>query len=138
MTEFEDFRAAITGLFAQGWQNHFVTEWPNQPNRIDRSGQWCRFSIQEGDRDYSAVGIATQRTYGMISIQLFVPLETGTRSLTQAAGLAAAAIERRCLAPVAGMDVELYPARMSGYWIDGAHYCATVSIPWRRDIVNAA
>lgn len=138
MTDFEDTRAALSSLFQTAWNNYVPTEWPNQPSRVDRTGTWARFNIQEGNRELADVGTRFTRTYGLVDIQIFCPIDAGTKILTDAAGVIAEALDHKKLQVTAELTIETYSTRMSPFRIEGAHYATNVSCSWKRDRIKAA
>lgn len=138
MTDFEQLRQTLTQHFQTEWNDYWPIEWQNQTDRIDKSSNWARFSIQEGDRDLASVGTRMTRTYGVVFVQLFVPLESGTKTMAEAAGIVADALDHRTFAPTAELTIETYAARCGPYRTDSGYYTATVSCAWKRDRIKAA
>ncbi|WP_447077611.1 hypothetical protein [Shewanella algae] len=86
---FEEIRQTIVGRMVTftGIEQSRI-EYPNQPQRFDppETGLWCRLGIQHGTSFFSGVGDKPcTRKPGLIVIQCFARLQTGTRALNELA-----------------------------------------------------
>ena len=77
---FETTRVAITDRFKTAWNVATLpVVYENQP-QPSQAGAWGRFSVMQGQSDPVAIGAATsKRVTGAIFLQIFLPLNTGTK-----------------------------------------------------------
>lgn len=85
----EALRVALTNHFVSTRQLAGLTmpvEIWNQPEHADQSGVWGRFSIVRGTRAPFAIGGGGgyKRQTGLVALQVFVPIEGGTKPASQA------------------------------------------------------
>lgn len=91
---FETTRAAITARFKSAWITASLpVAYENQPApNID--GPWGRFTVIQGDTDPMQIGGSSTRGTGFIFLQVFLPLNTGTKKATDCADAFAAIFDR--------------------------------------------
>lgn len=116
--------AAVMGNVQVSWPN--VTFTPPSP-----SIEWYRFKVSNGDAERVLIGRATSnyRSYGIIQIQVFVPLNTGNANGLQKAD-AVAAVFRNWY----GATVRCQEASIKDIGAEGnGWYQYNVNIPFYRD-----
>lgn len=77
---FETTRAAITDRFKTAWNNATLpVVYENQP-QPSQAAAWGRFSVMQGGSDPVAIGApASKRVTGAVFLQIFLPLNSGTK-----------------------------------------------------------
>lgn len=79
--------------------NSLPTQYDNDPTEPDKTGLWCRLSINPGDsfqKSIGAPGANYHRTVGVMFAQLFVSVGKGDKALYEMADLIKTAF--RCVA----------------------------------------
>ena len=71
----------IRARFDSQWADETDIAWPNANFTPDNNSEWVRFWVGTGDAynaSFGAVGKNIERAVGVVTISIFVPLNTGT------------------------------------------------------------
>lgn len=144
MSIFDKTRAAIVAHFRTSWpaaatasgcaiglsavqmDNHKFTQPIGAP--------WARLSIARGTRAPAAIGGAKLRSLGIVYLQIFLPLESGTAEADQAADAFASVFDLRSIAITGSTSYAVMETASQESAGDREGYRqVNVSIPFRVD-----
>lgn len=131
MSGFEAERASIEAKFATGWANRTPVAFDNNRFVPPASGAWVRLTIIPGDSFNASLGINHVRNVGIISLQIFVPEDSGTRQARQLADQAAVILENQRFNGISTRAASLVRAGESGSYLQ-----FNLNAPYYRDVIG--
>lgn len=120
--------------YLNGWA-YPITQFPNETfKKPEPSVTWARFHITDGDEEQLDIGsvVKSFRKRGILSIQLFAPLNTGSVDILAKADTLAAVFRNWC-----GATVTCRGASITNVGSDNfGWYQVNVSIPFHTDVLH--
>ncbi|MEM7444292.1 MAG: phage tail terminator-like protein [Pseudomonadota bacterium] len=89
---YADARDAICGRFDARWAGRTPVAWPNHGFAVPSGAPWVRLTIVDGEARQASLGSPganLHRHTGVIMVQVFVPIDSGTRTARELADEAA-------------------------------------------------
>jgi|TARA_R110000803_G_scaffold115665_1_gene184180 hypothetical protein len=123
---FASERANIEGRFNSNWTTTAIA-WGNVDIETPNNTSWVRFNILNGQTEYRAINYA-KRYNGIINIQIFVPLKTGTNTQRGYADTISAIFESQSF-----NDVVCDVASVTTVGTDDKWHQMNVDVPYWRD-----
>lgn len=128
---YADERDAICSRFEAHWASRTPLAWPNRGFAVPPEREWIRLTILDGDTRQVSIGSPganIHRHSGVIVIQVFVPIDSGTRTARDLADQAAAIFRNQRFD---GIRCDVPSVREIGP--DGVWFQVNMSCPFRRD-----
>ena len=130
MSGFEAERAAIEAKFATGWANRTPVAFDNSRFISPTAGSWVRLTIIPGDSFNASLGVNHVRNVGIISLQIFVQEDSGTRQARQLADQAATILENQRFNGIRTRAASLARVGESGSYLQ-----MNLNVPYYRDVI---
>jgi hypothetical protein len=121
-----DERASIEARLSDNWSTTTI-DWENVDFNTPNNAAWIRLSIINGASDYRVIQ-AKKQHLGMIAIQVFTPINTGTALARSYCDTLAAIFDDQNFDDVVCGVASITNVGASDVW-----YQTNVSIPYRRD-----
>ena len=124
-------RNAIVGRFNSHWNARTPVAWPNWGFTVPDRGAWVRLAILNGDATQRSIGnpgANVHRHVGVITVQVFVPIDSGTHTARDLADDAAAIFRNQRFD---GIRCDVPSVREVGP--DDIWFQVNMSCPFRRD-----
>lgn len=130
---FEKTRYAITNHFATSWnQSHLPVVYENQQTP-DRPTAWGRFVVIQGNSMPMSIGNqGFVRSIGIATLQIFVPLNAGTKTFTDNADRFAGIFDLRVLRQQ-GITVHFHTSGITGPMENNGWVQRNVNVSYRSD-----
>ena len=128
---YADERNAIAGRFDSLWAARTPVAWPNVGFDVPDKGAWVRLTIINGDATQRSIGnpgANVHRHNGVITVQVFVPIDSGIHTARDLADDAAAIFRNQRFD---GIRCDVPSAREVGP--DDIWFQVNMSCPFRRD-----
>lgn len=128
MSGFDAEREAIETRFAVQWAGQTPVSYDNSAFNIPQNTPWVRLTILNGESQNASVGTSHLRHIGIISVQVFVPVDSGTRQARLLANSVSTIFDNQRFA---GIQCRVSSIQRGGDQ-DGWHM-TIVNTPFRRD-----
>jgi hypothetical protein len=123
---FVDERLAIENRLQEFW-NYTPIAWENVDFDIPNNSDWIRLNILNGDSGYTALG-GLKRHTGVLLIQVFTPVNTGTNKVREYSDTIANIFDSRSFS-----DIVCDVASVQNIGADDGFHQVNVTIPYWRD-----
>ena len=123
---FASERSSIEARLNSNWSTTTI-DWENVDFNTPNNASWVRLSILNGDSDYRAMD-SKKVHIGIISVQVFTPINTGTATAGGYADTLAAIFDDRSFDDVRCGVASIASVGNSDIW-----YQINITIPYRRD-----
>ena len=123
---FANERSSIEARLSANWTTTAVN-YSNVDFDTPNNSPWVRLSILNGQSDYRAIN-SKKIHLGLISIQVFTPVNTGTASIREYADTLASIFDDQSFDDVVCGVASIASVGSSDVW-----YQVNITIPYRRD-----
>jgi hypothetical protein len=123
---FVDERLSIENRLQEFW-NYTPVAWENVDFDIPNNSDWIRLNILNGSSNYRAIDYKKRHT-GVILIQVFTPVNTGTNKVREYSDTIASIFDSRTFS-----DIVCDVASVQNIGADDGFHQVNVTIPFWRD-----
>ena len=124
---FASERTNIEGRFNTNWTTTTIA-WGNTDFDMPNNAAWVRFNILNGNTSYRAIN-GLKRHTGIINIQIFGPINSGTHTIREYSDTIAAIFDGQSF-----NDVVCDVASIQTIGTDDKFHQVNVNIPYWRDV----
>jgi len=99
MSHHENIRTLATEAFLAVWNDRMPVLWPNDGRIKPPEAPWARFTIITGNTSNACIGGYMRRTPIIFGVQIYLPMDRGTKAAYQAADALAALENQNYISP---------------------------------------